>query len=454
MKTSLQILLIDDEQIVHQTLGDYLRESEHYVVSSLSAAEGLNILQTGGFDLVISDVRMPGMDGLGLLQRLGEQYPELSVVIMTGHGNVDMAVQALRLGAADFLTKPIKLLELDAVLERSIRLRALQKENTTLHATVDHLQLDSKRENNHALIGESDHVHHLREQIMQVVQTGCDTVMVTGETGTGKEVIAREIHRQFDGGDRPFIAVSCPTIPANLVESELFGAAKGSYTGATEDRQGLFELAHNGILFLDEISDLSPAAQAAMLRVLETRRIRPVGGAREVSVDVRVIAASNTPLEAMTSDGRFRRDLLFRLNLFTIHLLPLRDRPEDIIPLANYFLEQYQIRRGVPVEEFADGSLDGITRYSFPGNIRELRNLVERSAMLNKAGPVNFERPAQTSNIGQSVESDESEPSIGAEHAKIVQALEAARWNRKQAASDLKIPYSTLRYKMRRLGIK
>ncbi|MBT5874273.1 MAG: sigma-54-dependent Fis family transcriptional regulator, partial [Candidatus Latescibacteria bacterium] len=297
MTTSLNVLLIDDEPIVHQTLGDYLRESDHYVVSSQSAAEGLNILQTGGFDLVISDVRMPGMDGLGLLQRLGEQYPDLSVVIMTGHGNMEMAVQALRLGAADFLTKPIKLLELDAVLERSIRLRTLQKENNTLHATVDHLKLDGNRENEHILIGESDHVKRVREQILQVVQTDCDTVMVTGETGTGKEVIAREIHRQLDGGERPFIAVSCPTIPANLVESELFGAAKGSYTGATEDRQGLFELAHTGILFLDEISDLSPSAQAAMLRVLETRRIRPVGGAREVAVNVRVIAASNTPLE-------------------------------------------------------------------------------------------------------------------------------------------------------------
>lgn len=451
----MTILLVDDEPIIHQTLGDYLRASGHTVSEARSGAAAVKTLREGSFDLVLTDVLMPGMDGMALLSRLQEEWPDLSVVIITGHGNMEMAVQALRLGAVDFLTKPVKLLELDGVLEKVGRLRTLQKDRSTLRETVGRLQTEQDariREGN--LIGVSPAIQRVREQIRQAVEAECDTVLITGETGTGKEVVARAIHFQPGWDARPFIAVSCPTIPDTLIESELFGTVKGAYTGAATDRAGYFELADKGTLFLDEIADLSTAAQAALLRVLETRTLRRVGGAREVTVNVRVIAATNTPLEALVEQGRFRRDLLYRLNLFSIHLTPLSERRDDILPLAEHALATYAHRRGLRFDGLSNEAKKLLSAYDYPGNVRELRHLIERAAMLTRSGtieaaslsfPERFRPPATTEKSGQ----DETE-----ERAFLVQALENTRWNRRQAAKDLGIPYATLRYKMDRLGIK
>jgi DNA-binding NtrC family response regulator len=454
VEQALSILLVDDEEIIHQTIGDYLRASGHTVAEARSGAAGLKMLQDGAYDMVLSDVLMPGMDGLSFLSRVQEGWPDLSVVLITGHGNLEMAVQALRLGAADFLTKPVKLLELDAVLEKAARLRSLRQDRTTLRETVGRMQTEADRRiRNRSLIGVSPAMRRVREQIRQAVEAACETILVTGETGTGKEVVAREIHFQAGWETRPFIAVSCPAIPDTLIEAELFGAVKGAYTGATGDRPGYFELAHGGTLFLDEIADLSASAQAAILRVLETRTLRRVGGARELTVEVRVVAATNTPLEVLVEQGRFRRDLLYRLNLYTIHLPPLRERREDILPLAEHFLSSYAGRRGLRIEALSAPVQQMLLNYDYPGNARELRHLIERAAMLCRAGPILPEHLTFPHRAGADPAPQDRPPDLEQERAYFLQALEAARWNRRQAARDLGIPYSTLRYKMQQLGI-
>ena len=271
----LRILLADDEEIVHQTIGDYLRESGQHVDAARDGLVALKAIEASDYDLALVDIRMPGMDGLSLMARVQEIRPELSVVVVTGHGNLEMAIQALRLGAADFLTKPIKLLELDAVLEKSLRIRDLRQDRRHLRETIRGIQAsDDLRVRNRRFVGTSPATRKVCEQIGQAVDAGCDTILITGETGTGKEVAAREIHFQTSSDESPFIAVSCPALPDSLVESELFGHMKGAFTGATADRAGYFELADGGTLFLDEVADLSASAQATLLRVMETRGTR------------------------------------------------------------------------------------------------------------------------------------------------------------------------------------
>ena len=343
----LRILLADDEEIVHQTIGDYLRESGQHVDAARDGLVALKAIEASDYDLALVDIRMPGMDGLSLMARVQEIRPELSVVVVTGHGNLEMAIQALRLGAADFLTKPIKLLELDAVLEKSLRIRDLRQDRRHLRETIRGIQAsDDLRVRNRRFVGTSPATRKVCEQIGQAVDAGCDTILITGETGTGKEVAAREIHFQTSSDESPFIAVSCPALPDSLVESELFGHMKGAFTGATADRAGYFELADGGTLFLDEVADLSASAQATLLRVMETRTLRRVGGTKEIRVDLRVIAATNACLEKLVEAGEFRRDLFYRLNVYAIHLLPLRERREDILPLAEHFLSVHAATQG------------------------------------------------------------------------------------------------------------
>ncbi|MBI4553341.1 MAG: sigma 54-interacting transcriptional regulator, partial [Candidatus Latescibacteria bacterium] len=401
METSLAILLVDDEEIIHQTIGDYLRESGHRVDSARNGAAAVKMIQEHDYDLALTDLLMPGMDGLALLSRTQELQPDLSVVLITGHGNMETAIQALRLGAVDFLTKPVKLLELDAVLEKASRVRALRRDKRALRETVGRIQAtDDARQRNRSLVGISPAIRRVRDQIQQAVDAGCETILITGETGTGKEVVAREIHFLAGSDSSPFIAVSCPAIPDSLIESELFGSVKGAFTGASVDRAGYFELAHGGTLFLDEIADLSASAQAALLRVLETRTLRRVGGAKEVSVDVRVVAATNTLLEDLVEAGKFRRDLLYRLNLYTIHLTPLRERREDILPLAEHFLSLYAARRGLRFEGFSPEAQQHLMSYEFPGNARELHHIIERAAILARSGqilPVHLSLPHRSS---------------------------------------------------------
>jgi len=449
----LKILLVDDEEIVHQTLTPYLTDCGHSVEGVRDGRSGLNSIEKNDYDLALIDIRMPGLTGFELLEKATALRPELSSVIITGHGNMDLAIKALRLGAADFLVKPVKLRELDAILEKSSRLRSLRRDKRRLKDTVRGIQVqDDRRARNRLLVGESRAMDELRAQIRLAVEANCDTILISGETGAGKEVVARELH--FLGGkdDSPFIAVSCPAIPDSLIESELFGHMKGSFTGATEDRPGCFELADGGSLFLDEVSDLSPTAQAKLLRVLETRSLRRVGGTSEIKVNVRVIAATNVDLAKQVESGKFRQDLFYRLNVFAIKLHPLRERIEDIMPLAEHFLQAFALKSGFKIAGFSAEARDALLSYSYPGNARELRNMIERAAILCRSGLIeprhlNIQEHRITLTT---LKKQDNEP----ERSRVVSALEEHKWNRRAAAQTLGISYSSLRYKMKKLGLE
>jgi two-component system response regulator AtoC len=454
MTHALHILIVDDEDIVHTTIGDYLRDVGHQVEGAHDGMKALELLNAHDYDLALVDIRMPRMDGITLLGEIQQIHPDLSVIMITAHGKMETVIQALRLGAVDFLTKPVKFLELDAVIEKALRVRQLRQGQRHLRETIRGLQASEYlRADNRRLVGMSPALQQIREFITHAVDAAVDTILITGETGTGKEVVARAIHFQTHSDEAPFIAVNCPAIPETLIESELFGHMKGSFTGATTDQAGYFELADGGTLFLDEIGDLSAAAQAKILRVLETRTLRRIGGKKEKHVNVRVIAATNVPLEHHVEAGTFRRDLFYRLNLFPIHVPPLRDRPEDIRPLAEHFLSIYSRKSGRPFTGFAPEVFDTLARYDFPGNARELQNIIERAAIICKEGHIQPEHIIiQSSSLtSQPVLPQKSKED--SEREAILQALEETHWNRRKAAKKLGMPYSTLRFKMTQLKI-
>lgn len=462
---SLYILLVDDEDIVHITLGDYLRDSGHRIDEARDGIGALNAIESNDYDLALVDVRMPGMDGFDLLEKIQAASPELSVVFITGHGNMEMAIQALRLGAADFLTKPVKLSEIDAVIEKAIRIRDLRMDKKHLRETIKGIQTsEDTRLRKRLMVGASESMNNVREQIKLAAEADCETILLTGETGAGKEVVAREIHFSYGTDDSPFIAVSCPAVPDSLFESELFGHVRGSFTGAATDKAGCFELADGGTLFLDEIADLSLSAQAKLLRVLETRTVRRVGGAREKKVKVRVIAATNAALEKLVKEGAFRRDLFYRLNVFMINLAPLRERREDIIPLAEHFLSIYKNQKGREIKGFSENARDALCNYDYPGNARELRNIVERASILCRSGliedshlniPIINSIPIPSEDSKQCVSAfpKNTNPDSEKEHRAIIAALDECKWNRREAANKLGIPYSTFRYKLKKFNI-
>ena len=448
----LKILLADDEEIVHETISSYLRDTGQQVDDVRDGPAALQSIQARAYDLALIDLVMPGMEGLAVLRKAVEIRAEMPAVIITGHPDLETAVAALRLGAADYLRKPIKLTELDAVLKKSRNLRTLRNDKRRVPNAARKIPAAVRsRANQGELAGTSPATDEVRRQIREAVAAGCEMVLITGETGTGKEVAAREIHFQAAAADDPFVAVSCPAFANSLLESELFGHVKGTFTGATEDRTGCFEQANGGTLFLDEAGDLSLTAQAKILRVLETRSVRRVGGSQEIAVSVRVIAATNAPLEELVQSGRFRRDLFYRLNAYAIHLLPLRDRRADILPLADHFLRDYAFAKGLSLEGFAAEAAGKLQAYDFPGNARELRYLVERAAILCRSGWILAEHLALPVKAGLPRPAGLGEEQ---ERTLLLGALEESRWNCRHAAQRLGIPYSTLRYKMARLGIR
>ena len=452
---SLCILLVDDEEIIHRTIGDYLSNAGHHIERAYDGTAALKSIEANDYDLAMIDIRMPGMDGISLLSKIQEIRPVMPVVIVTGHGTMETVIQSLRLGAADFLIKPIKLFELDAVVEKCLNLRALREEKLHLHEAIGAIQASrALQTGERTLVGISPVMLRVREQIREAVEAACDTILITGETGTGKEVVANQIHFQAGSYQSPFIAVSCPALSESLLESELFGHVRGAFTGADRDRTGYFELADGGTLFLDEVADLSPSAQATLLRVLETRIFRRVGGSKEIKANIRVIVSSNAPLEDLVEANKFRRDLYYRLNVYSIQLLPLRYRTQDIIPLAEHFLTVYSATRNLRFDGFSSQAKELLVNYDFPGNARELRNIVERAGILCRSGQIRVEHLSLPRPVKAEIPSQSDEPKKDEERDRILKALEHAKWNRKQAAKNLKMPYSTLRYKIKMLGIE
>jgi len=366
-----RILIVDDEPSIRTTLSSILEDEGHKTTLAESGEEGIAQYARDEFDLILLDLWLPGMDGLSVLERLRSAAPP-PVIMISGHGNVDAAVKATRLGAYDFLEKPLSLERVLLTVNHALNDRRLREQVRDLR---QHLTLEE------ILIGESEPMHRLEQQIRSAAPSS-SRVLITGENGSGKEIVARTLHRHSLRADQPFIDVNCAAIPEELIESELFGHRKGAFTGAIDDRKGKFELADGGTLFLDEVGDMSLKTQAKVLRVLQEQTFQRVGGQQTIKVDVRVIAATNKALDAEIAAGSFRSDLYYRLNVIPIEVPPLRARGDDIVLLAEHFLRRFAAEAAQPKKKLSAGAASKLRGYHWPGNVRELRNVIERLAIL------------------------------------------------------------------------
>ena len=445
------ILIVDDEAGVRASLGGVLRD-EGYSVDAVDSGEAcLDQVMRRPYDVVLLDVWLPGLDGLATLERLRQRRVEAQVIMISGHGSVESAVRATKLGAFDFLEKPLALEKTVLTVRNALRQRRLEVENTSLRARVGRPA---------ALIGESRVMARLREQIAMAAPTN-GRVLIAGENGTGKELVARQIHDMSHRRAAAFIEVNCAAIPEELIESELFGHARGAFTGAVADRRGKFEMASGGTLFLDEVGDMSLKTQAKVLRALQEQVVEPVGGQASVRVDVRVIAATNKDLVDGIRGGRFREDLYFRLNVIPISVPPLRDRGDDVLRLAEHFIVEFAREYGRRPKQFRPDALRILQAYAWPGNVRELRNVIER-LMIMVAGDIIIasdlsfleasvtlpQPPAAAADVRPLYSARDSW-----EREYILGALAVFDGNISRTADTLGIERSNLYRKMRSLGI-
>jgi two-component system response regulator AtoC len=400
-----RVLVVDDEPNLRKVLGAMLQQAGYEVLTEADGESALARIKSsprGAFDVVVSDLRMPGMDGMHLLKALIEEDPSLPVIILTAHGSVDTAVEAVKAGAFDFLEKPFERDQIERVLGKAVATRQLSGPRTEpSRALVEESPLDF------GMVGRSDAMRSVKDMI-RTVAASPSTVLIAGESGTGKELVARALHLGSERHARPFIRVNCAAIPATLVESELFGHERGAFTGAISSRPGRFELADGGTLFLDEVSEIPLEIQVKLLRAIQESEFERVGGVKTLRVDVRLIAATNRDLEIEIREKRFREDLYYRLNVVPIHLPPLRDRPEDVEPLLEHFLTRSNERLGKEVKGFASEALATLRGYAWPGNIRELENLVERMVLFASSDRIGLDE-LPDSFIGSSPEGGASE---------------------------------------------
>lgn len=367
------ILVVDDERGIRNSLKGVLDDEGYAVETAESGEVCLRLFEKRFFNCVLLDVWLPGIDGLETLRRLNALYPHVAVIMISGHGNIETAVKATKLGAFDFIEKPLSIERTLVVVQNALNEKRLERQNVAL------LEQAAR---NYEMVGESVPMRALRQQIAIVAPTN-SRVLTYGESGTGKELVARALHRQSLRAATPFVELNCAAIPEELIESELFGHVKGAFTGATGARQGKFELADGGTLFLDEVGDMSLNTQSKVLRVLEEQRFEPVGGSAQISVDVRVIAATNKRLEEEIEKGRFRSDLLYRLNVIPFQIPPLRERPEDVSVLAEHFNRRFSSLYRKEAKNFTASAMDAMTNYNWPGNVRELKNTIERVVIMD-----------------------------------------------------------------------
>ncbi len=374
------ILIIDDEESILESLSDILIDEGYRVITAKTAKECINYLHQENPDLLILDVWLPDIDGLEVLKKIKKDYPSIPVIVISGHGTVEMAVKAIKLGAFDFLEKPLSYDRVIVTVSNALRFRALEEENIRLRAKLS----------GRGLSGKSRAIQKVREEIKRVAPTDA-TVLIMGESGVGKEVAARMIHELSPRRNGPFVEVNCAAIPEELIESELFGHERGAFTGATTSKRGKFDLAHGGTLFLDEIGDMSLSAQAKVLRVLQEKRFERLGGTKVIEVDVRVIAATNKNLDEEIKAGRFREDLYFRLNVVPITIPPLRERKEDIPILVEEIIAELALNTGLGKKRISNKVLEAFMEYPWPGNVRELKNLIERLVIMASGEEITLE---------------------------------------------------------------
>jgi DNA-binding NtrC family response regulator len=448
------LLLVDDDRHVLDSMADWLREQDFEVDEALDQASALERLSQRAYDLVLCDVRLPDGDGFQILDHCHAKRPGQLVILLTGYATVETGVEAVRAGAFDLLTKPLIDQELLIAIDRALSQRLVLEENRTLKA-----QLDQKfgMEN---IVGRNERMQRVFEMIDSIADTRA-SVLVTGESGTGKSLIARAIHRRSGRRDKPFVEVACGALPENLLESELFGHITGSFTGATTDKIGKFTQAHGGTIFLDEIGTASLGMQVKMLRVLQEFEFEPVGSTKTQHVDVRVILATNEDLSKAVAEGRFRQDLFYRVNVINLEIPSLRDRLSDIPMLASHFLKRVSEEAGKPVEGFTPDAIAVLQRHSWPGNVRELQNVIERAVLLGKGSYVSVEDlPSHlAAHAPASVPAKQGRLTLkealeGPERQIILQTLKEFQWNRNVTADALGINRTTLYKKMKRLGLE
>jgi DNA-binding NtrC family response regulator len=438
------ILVVDDEFSVRDSLEQWFKKDGYRTSSARDAKEGLERLQEGTWNVVLLDIKMPGMDGIELQRRIHQLEPDIAVVMITAYASVETAVQALKEGAFDYITKPIDPDELSHVVRRALEQQELRSENVRLRQKVDQFSAASH------IVGESPPMKKVLELVQSVAETDA-TVLIRGESGTGKELIAQAIHANSQRRYFPIVPVNCGALPETLLESELFGHEKGAFTGAQYRRKGKLEMADGGTLFLDEVGTISPKTQVDLLRVLESKEFNRLGGNDPIRVEFRVISATNQDLEKLVEEGVFREDLYFRLNVFTMELPPLRDRREDIPLLAQHFIEKYALQMNRAFSGFDPEAMDLLVRYAWPGNVRELANAVERALVVGSPPTVRIDDlPLQLSN-GESTPSGES--LVDVERLHVERVLERADWNISRAAEILGIDRGTLYNKIKKYGL-
>jgi two-component system response regulator AtoC len=469
MAQSLRVLVIDDDPGLRDYLEALAASRGYQVFTAATGEEAIESLEQTRPDLVTLDLVLPGMDGLETLSRLQGRLPNVPVVMLSGHGQARSIVEAMKLGAADFLRKPFEVEELEFAIQKALEKRALRKEVEELRGRV--------RSESELLMlcGDDPKMQEVREIIEQVADTDI-TVLVRGESGTGKELVARALHRLSTRTDRPFVKVNCAALPSELLESELFGFEKGAFTGAQRRKLGKFEYANHGTIFLDEISEMHPSLQAKLLQVLQDGEFSRLGGESDVRVDARVIAATNRNLETAVLDGSFREDLFYRLNVVTVQLPPLRDRKDAIPLLVEHFLDMYNRQYGKDLKRLSTATLEVFHTHQWPGNVRELENMVKRMVVLgnetavleeiahrmaaaeaSNSGPASLDLEALGVDLndakGVDLKAIAKRAAQIAEKRVIKKVLDQTRWNRKEAAERLQISYKALLYKMKDNGL-
>lgn len=447
MEKPIRILLVDDETDFLSVVTDHLEEKGYLLTAVGAGEEAISAIQEREFDVALLDIKMPGMDGVDLLRRLKEIDPSIEIIMLTGYATIETAVQSIKLGALDYLSKPVRLSELEVTLAKALEVRRLRRQA---------FQLSESRRRNEPfpeIVGSSRKILAVLQQIEQVSQTGV-TVLIEGESGVGKELVAKAIHRRSERADGPIVVLNCGALQESLLENELFGHDKGAFTGASIEKRGLVEVADGGTLFIDEVAEMSLSCQARFLRILETGEYRRLGSTKDLKADLRIIAATNKNLDERVKQGKFREDLFYRLNVFRIVVSPLRQRKEDIPILVGHFLAHSEVSPAL-VPPVTPEALECLMDYFWPGNVRELRNVIERALIVSRGLPIRPEHLSLTPQDSPSISTDEKvlRPLEQVEKEHIQKVLATVGGNKRRAARILGISLRNLYRKLDHYGL-
>ncbi len=445
-----KILIVDDEIGILDTVSGILEDEGYSTFTAQDAEDALHILEKEEIDLIFLDVWLPGMNGIEAIKKIKDKDSQIPVIMISGHGNIEIAVQAVKLGAFDFLEKPLSIERIILTTERALQFKNLESENIKLRSSIF---------KKYELVGSSQIMKKIKNQI-EMIARGDSRVLILGESGTGKELVARMIHSLSPRRNAPFVEVNCAAIPQELIESELFGHEKGAFTGAVEKKIGKFELANGGTLFLDEIGDMSLLTQAKLLRVIETQKFQRVGGTKNLTVNVRIISATNKNITDEIKKGNFREDLFWRLNVVPIYIPPLRERKDDIPELVNHFIDEFSREKGWGKKRIEDDAMKILQDYDWPGNVRELRNAIERLMIMTVSEVIKISDIENTGIIREKIKEKTyfayqtlREARDAFERDFILKKLKENRWNMTKTAEDIGIERSNLYKKIKSLGI-